>query len=1156
MGEMSCAPQPLRLTNTLHEPLRLSWISVAEEGPATAHALPAWSRQLHAHERREIEVPGSGGWLLAEQLVWRGVVAEAALTHVVRKASNISTGTVALPPPHAAASDAGVAPFNLLLSAERQPLQLCSAAPSGEERCHGMLDELGSRYLEGLTLRSSLLAYQPVWGVKLAPLAASPPPMLSLRVERALALRNAPYAAAYRAHVAAVARPSPPPMAGGEVRFFNHLPQPALLCVSSDAALECSLHVRARTATPPRPAPPRPAHAASAAWEVYELVQRLPLPAAPRLLHFGAAPPHATPPPSAAAAASRGAWALRNPFPFALLACEAPSPADAADLELEAARAVEARRLECLPPLAPNSSTEAEALPDRRALPRDRVLLGFRLAHHVSLGGAPREVGLGSGAAGGFAVWATAAEGRRHSDMSLGSGVADVWRRGVADVWRGGGASAEHPEPKEPPPTLAAEEACAREYAHEGVAAALHGIRLHWSNISVALFTGDVPIELPGDAIEMGTDADPTRKLLLTKAMLELPHTHPLAIAAPKCSSDGCAARLAAQMNFSLFHADVALNATASFRAPLDVRARYFSSPFVFNVECNALLCAYTRVLAASQPYAARQHAFKRKSGHASPFNARKAIEDAFAMVARRFGGRRHVTLTEFASGNMFGPVPALHSLAQLGVREVRLHLIDKEYADWLRLAAEHPAAPPPRGAALPHAIDFGSVWDEWRRRVLAVAKGFEPDLVWEPHVEAVRDLVLAVAEAGQRRLADAKAHLERFEILNSSGMPEAAEAHAQLKASLATPLLPLEHGTIAQLAHELGSVDMAQNASALGELASLLQSKLAAAGAPTEALTRARDEATPLRDDTTPARTSLPQRNPTLAISPPPPRLLHLTLHSTPSPPLHAATTHRIPQSFIYLSHVQVALVHAWACSLGLKLNLTAYADKDAYLAATRPLSTDLVLGYDLDPASSDDFRHLISQTLLPDGFIVGGIQLTEVDPDTEVPKDPHRHTHEDHHGVKGNAYNFVTTPQHAATFDLVQGQMGNVPCFREGPSEALGCVEVGHNWFESLCEFGYHLGSTPQIADAFAEYTAGWPTGGRRVERCAAQRHFLGYIDDPDSEGINLRNIYFHRGLMAFCLFHSCKEVAPLATTDLVANGVVMSNASSLGVARHFFA
>eukprot|EP00966_Prymnesium_polylepis_P118276 2734623-Prymnesium_polylepis.1 len=120
----------------------------------------------------------------------------------------------------------------------------------------------------------------------------------------------------------------------------------------------------------------------------------------------------------------------------------------------------------------------------------------------------------------------------------------------------------------------------------------------------------------------------------------------------------------------------------------------------------------------------------------------------------------------------------------------------------------------------------------------------------------------------------------------------------------------------------------------------------------------------------------------------------------------------------------------------------MTAYGDKDVYLAATAPLSADLVLGYDLDPASTDDFRHLVSQSLSPGGYVVGGIQLTEASPDAAAdaaaPPPPHHHhhhhhhAHEDHHGVKGNAYNFASSPQHTASFDLVQGQLSEAPCFR----------------------------------------------------------------------------------------------------------------------------
>ena len=42
---------------------------------------------------------------------------------------------------------------------------------------------------------------------------------------------------------------------------------------------------------------------------------------------------------------------------------------------------------------------------------------------------------------------------------------------------------------------------------------------------------------------------------------------------------------------------------------------------------------------------------------------------------------------------------------------------------------------------------------------------------------------------------------------------------------------------------------------------------------------------------------------------------------------------------------------------------------------------------------------------------------------------------------------------------------------------------------------------------------------------------------------------------GLMGFCLFHSCKEVATLATADLAANGVAVSDTTG-GTRRHFFA
>ena len=74
-----------------------------------------------------------------------------------------------------------------------------------------------------------------------------------------------------------------------------------------------------------------------------------------------------------------------------------------------------------------------------------------------------------------------------------------------------------------------------------------------------------------------------------------------------------------------------------------------------------------------------------------------------------------------------------------------------------------------------------------------------------------------------------------------------------------------------------------------------------------------------------------------------------------------------------------QVAAVHAWACALGLKLKLRAFPDVAAFMAANEPMTTDLVLGLDLDPGSAADFRLLTAQSLTPRGFVVGGIQMTE---------------------------------------------------------------------------------------------------------------------------------------------------------------------------------
>ena len=185
----------------------------------------------------------------------------------------------------------------------------------------------------------------------------------------------------------------------------------------------------------------------------------------------------------------------------------------------------------------------------------------------------------------------------------------------------------------------------------------------------------------------------------------------------------------------------------------------------------------------------------------------------------------------------------------------------------------------------------------------------------------------------------------------------------------------------------------------------------------------------------------------------------------------------------------------------LGIELRLSAHASQSSFLASSAPLSSQIVLGLDLDPASTDDLRGLVSQTLARDGFVIAGIQQTE---SVSPPPPPHaangaqaleastpsttRHSHSghDHSGLKGNAYNFASSPAHAASFDLTQGQLSGLPCFRTAPSTPLGCVEAAHNWFASLCSLGAHVGTHAPLSNALLEFTSGWPIGTRLAERC----------------------------------------------------------------------
>ena len=156
------------------------------------------------------------------------------------------------------------------------------------------------------------------------------------------------------------------------------------------------------------------------------------------------------------------------------------------------------------------------------------------------------------------------------------------------------------------------------------------------------------------------------------------------------------------------------------------------------------------------------------------------------------------------------------------------------------------------------------------------------------------------------------------------------------------------------------------------------------------------------------------------------------------------ASFGHHLPHTW------QVVAVHAWSCALRINLTLRAHASAADFVAATPPISSQLLVGLDLDPASTDDFRHVASHTLAPDGYVVGGIQMTESPPEGVDAGEPSaNHAHHAHHAhVKGNAYNFASSPQHASSFALVQGQLAGVPCFRTRRGVPLGCVEVAFNW------------------------------------------------------------------------------------------------------------
>ena len=301
--------------------------------------------------------------------------------------------------------------------------------------------------------------------------------------------------------------------------------------------------------------------------------------------------------------------------------------------------------------LEPRGALSAPELPDTRAVPVPRALIALRLCHRLSPptpapGVHTVAVGLGAvrthlhaGEAGPLerkaASAASAAAALSGGDAHANAGDVHVARDDVerAATWL------------EAPPSPSGTAAwCEARWSHADLPAVISSVIRQWDVITVALGGGEVPLEVPADMVELGTEADPTRKLIITRAAHELPHTHPYSILQPRCADapaaqggrEACTSRLATWLNISMSHRDVALNASANFRSDPASRRRLFASPFIFNIECSALLCAYTRVLTHEPPYAATQRAFKKAAGHVSPFNARAQLEEMFETLARR----------------------------------------------------------------------------------------------------------------------------------------------------------------------------------------------------------------------------------------------------------------------------------------------------------------------------------------------------------------------------------------------------------------------------------------------------------------------------------------------------------------------------------------
>ena len=545
MSTASCdATVPLTLHNDLTDSLRLTWLD--SKGGST-EAVPPSRRWLPPHGRQVLELPSAGGWLLGERLLWRGVVGAggtASPTHAVRRDTNISVGAGAttLLPPLPSLSNATdafgrrpVDAFVLLLNTEPQALQLCSAPPAppgvawrhtaAAHVCHGALPASGRRYLRGLQPGATLLAYEPVWGLGLE--AATEPSPRVERVSRVLPSPGAPYHAAYTAHLRAPAHADAAD-AGGGVRVYNHLRETALLCGAplageAEGALVCKARVRGLE----HAWLPRSLVEASSGWQFLGLAQAVRLPCQSKRCALRLASPLApapaaeaeveAAPPTGAATATEAEWTVHNAHDAPLRVCELPDGAQAALSASEAegdesawplaAELASGRvTLRCVAgQVAAGQTATLQPPPDTRGVPRDRMVAALRPLRLLptAAGEAVLEVGLGDAVAGEAGV------------PHLAEAAAPIGRSTAVQV----AAAAAAAMAAVPPRPAARAASCAARYAHEAVTQILGSIEREWTNLTSALEAGQVPLEVPSDMIELGTDADPTRRVPLTKAI-------------------------------------------------------------------------------------------------------------------------------------------------------------------------------------------------------------------------------------------------------------------------------------------------------------------------------------------------------------------------------------------------------------------------------------------------------------------------------------------------------------------------------------------------------------------------------------------------------------------------------------------------------------